>query len=78
MLKGGESFNSVTLSSQYRSHIIQAARNPFVLDERQASAVEARIELDLRTGAAFTRELTLKLKPMIQGIQPDLKAISYG
>jgi hypothetical protein len=52
--------------------------NPVDLDQSQASAVDARIELDLRSGAAFTRFLTLNLKPMIQSIQPDLKAISYG
>jgi DNA topoisomerase III len=59
-------------------HIIQAANNPVDLDERQAQAVEARIELDLRVGASFTRILTTTLKPMILPVQPDLKVISYG
>ncbi|RPA82069.1 prokaryotic type I DNA topoisomerase [Ascobolus immersus RN42] len=58
------------------NHIIRAACNPVDLDERQAAAVAARIELDLRIGAAFTRLQTLKLRS-IHGIDPK-KVISYG
>jgi DNA topoisomerase-3 len=61
------------------SHIIQAARNPIQLDDAQADAVAARIELDLRLGAAFTRMQTLALQNMIpQRGEEDKNVISYG
>jgi DNA topoisomerase III len=46
------------------------------LDEKQADAVCARIELDLRIGFAFTRFLTLNLRPL-GGPMSEL-TISYG
>lgn len=60
----------------HSSHVIHAAQNPIDLDDRQANAVSARIELDLRLGAAFTRYQTLTL----QTLGGDLanKLISYG
>ncbi|PSK42469.1 DNA topoisomerase 3 [Elsinoe australis] len=61
-----------------RQHIINAARNPIELDDRQANAVSARMELDLRIGASFTRMLTLNLKSMIEAVAEDVKVISYG
>lgn len=58
-----------------RAHILRAAQHPVDLDERQAAAVRARIELDLRIGAAFTRWQTYALKG-IQGLEDRI--ISYG
>ncbi|KAF1843137.1 DNA topoisomerase 3-beta [Cucurbitaria berberidis CBS 394.84] len=62
-----------------RAHVIQASQNPVRLDEAQAQAVSARMELDLRLGAAFTRMQTLALQKMIpqQGEERG-KIISYG
>lgn len=60
-----------------RGHVLQAARAPVILDERQALAVTARIELDLRTGSSFTRMQTLALGPLVASVE-ELKVISYG
>jgi DNA topoisomerase III len=48
------------------------------LDYRQASAVNARLELDLRIGAAFTRFQTLTLQERIGAIKEEQRIISYG
>ena len=63
--------------SDYR-HIIHAAQHPVVLDYRQASAVNARLELDLRIGAAFTRFQTLTLQERIGAIKEEQRIVSYG
>ena len=63
-------------SNTERAHVIQAAQNPIDLDERQANAVAARIELDLRIGASFTRLQTLQLQPVAEQLAERL--ISYG
>ncbi|OJD19705.1 hypothetical protein AJ78_00328 [Emergomyces pasteurianus Ep9510] len=63
-------------SNTERAHILQAATNPIELDDCQANAVAARIELDLRIGAAFTRLQTLQLKSL-GGVLDD-RVISYG
>ena len=62
-----------------RAHIINAAQHPVPLDEAQSNAVASRIELDLRIGASFTRNLTLSIQPMLQanGGQ-ERQVISYG
>jgi DNA topoisomerase-3 len=58
-----------------RSHILQAARNPRKLDKKAIDAVRTRMELDLRTGAAFTRFLT----GVFDRYKTDNKGvISYG
>ncbi|KAL3488489.1 DNA topoisomerase [Aspergillus germanicus] len=59
-----------------RAHILHAAKTLEELDERQANAVAARIELDLRIGAAFTRLLTLQLQPLHETLEG--KTLSYG
>lgn len=58
------------------SHVLRAAREPMELDEWQANAVAARIELDLRIGAAFTRLQTLQLQAVVAVLKE--KVISYG
>ncbi|OAX81090.1 hypothetical protein ACJ72_04572 [Emergomyces africanus] len=63
-------------SNTERAHILQAATNLIELDDYQANAVAARIELDLRIGAAFTRLQTLQLKSL-GGVLDD-RVISYG
>ena len=59
-----------------RAHVINAAQRPINLDERQANAVAARMEIDLRLGAIFTRFTTLSLQTM--GGDLAEKLISYG
>ncbi|UPX12690.1 DNA topoisomerase [Ascochyta rabiei] len=62
-----------------RAHVIQASQNPIQLDDAQANAVAARIELDLRLGAAFTRMQTLALQNLIPTHGDERgKLISYG
>ncbi|KAL6713422.1 DNA topoisomerase [Lecanora helva] len=63
-------------SNTERAHVIRAAQNPINLDERQVNAVAARIEMDLRLGAAFTRFQTLTLQTMGEEFQD--RTISYG
>jgi DNA topoisomerase-3 len=57
-------------------HVIHAATHPVNLDERQVNAVSARIELDLRIGAAFTRLQTLSLRSVAPELNESM--ISYG
>lgn len=56
--------------------MLNAARHPIDIDERQANAVSARIELDLRIGAAFTRLQTLQLQKLSE--QTANLTLSYG
>lgn len=58
------------------SQINQAARNPVDLDQLQAEAVQARMELDLRVGSIFTRVQTLELQQRVAALQESM--VSYG
>ncbi|KAG0196535.1 DNA topoisomerase [Mortierella sp. GBA30] len=64
-------FSSVTPAEVHR-----AMRNPVQLDMRQATAVDARIELDLRIGASFTRFQTLNFQNRYPGLTEGV--VSYG
>ncbi|KAF8893540.1 prokaryotic type I DNA topoisomerase, partial [Infundibulicybe gibba] len=58
--------------------IHHAAQHPVELDRAQAAAVEARIILDLKVGAAFTRMQTLTLQAQLGELDKDHGVISYG
>lgn len=59
-----------------RSHILQAARGLQELDMNAVNAVAARMEIDYRTGYAFTRLQTLHIQKTIPGFNEGV--ISYG
>lgn len=63
-------------SSIIASQLHHACRTAGELDWKQAYAVDARAELDLRIGAAFTRYQTMQLQARFPAA--DLKMISYG
>ncbi len=63
-------------SNTERAHVIHAAQHPIDLDDRQANAVAARIELDLRIGASFTRMQTLQLQGLGEALTDRI--VSYG
>ncbi|KIW91083.1 uncharacterized protein Z519_07977 [Cladophialophora bantiana CBS 173.52] len=63
-------------SNTERAHVVHAAHCPIDMDERQVSAVAARIELDLRIGAAFTRLQSLELQRLSDNLRDQ--TISYG
>lgn len=60
------------------SQIHAACQNTVELDWRAADAVESRIHLDLRIGAAFTRMQTLALQNRIPALNETRQVISYG
>ncbi|KAL8932501.1 MAG: hypothetical protein Q9211_006278 [Gyalolechia sp. 1 TL-2023] len=64
-------------SNTERGHVLHAAQRPVPLDDRQVSAVAARIELDLRLGVVFTRFQTLTLRTLGGDLAND-RVISYG
>ena len=55
--------------------IHNAAQHPVELDWNQANAVDARIELDLRIGASFTRLQTKRLQTAFNQLKD---VMSYG
>jgi DNA topoisomerase-3 len=57
-------------------HVIQAARRPVNLDDCQVNAVDARIELDLRIGYAFTRLQTTSIRTLGGPLADTM--LSYG
>lgn len=63
-------------SAVTQSELRRAMSNLQRLDLKQVAAVEARSELDLRSGAIFTRYQTLKLRDIFPSI--DKEIISYG
>lgn len=58
------------------AHLRQAAQNPGRLDRRMIEAVDARRELDLRTGVAMTRFQTLLFSRHFECLKGEL--VSYG
>ncbi|XP_004342668.2 topoisomerase III [Capsaspora owczarzaki ATCC 30864] len=58
--------------------ITHACNNLTQVDGRQVDAVDARIELDLRIGSAFTRMQTQLLQPAIPELNELKSVISYG
>ncbi|KAH7888880.1 DNA topoisomerase [Phlebopus sp. FC_14] len=58
--------------------IHRAAQQPIELDLAQSDAVEARIMLDLRIGAAFTRMQTLTLQNRLPQFREKREVVSYG
>jgi DNA topoisomerase IA len=69
-------YTTMSISANCVRHVLRAAMHPVDLDERQVNAVAARIELDLRLGAAFTRYQTMQLQCMADSLAN--RVISYG
>lgn len=64
-----------TFSALIPRDIFRAMRNLHPPDERLAKAVDARQEIDLRLGVAFTRFQTTRLRDKYEGLN---EIISYG
>lgn len=59
-----------------RSHVLQAARGLRELDMNAVNAVAVRLEVDFRTGTAFTRMQTMYLQQRFRELEKEI--ISYG
>lgn len=67
-----------TLACVANRQIHNAAQHPVPLDMAQVDAVEARILLDLRIGAAMSRLQTLSLQRRFPDHDLSEDVISYG
>ncbi|KAL8329336.1 hypothetical protein RB597_004866 [Gaeumannomyces tritici] len=74
--KPGIQVKRARFSNIERAHILHAAKNLANLDDRQVQAVQARIELDIRIGFAFTRFLTNNLRTLGGPLAEHM--LSYG
>lgn len=72
----GENVKRAVFNNIEAGHVRQAARFPQNLDMRLVNAVQARMEVDLRIGAALTRFQTMSIQRSISSLQN--KVISYG
>ncbi|ODQ81058.1 hypothetical protein BABINDRAFT_160475 [Babjeviella inositovora NRRL Y-12698] len=59
-------------------HVCHAAAHPVRLDRGAIDAVRARMEVDLRTGASFSRFLTEGMKRRLRGELNQEATLSYG
>ncbi|KIM45556.1 hypothetical protein M413DRAFT_430221 [Hebeloma cylindrosporum] len=76
--KPGIRIKRARFSAIIAQQIHHAAQHTVELDRRQADAVEARILLDLKVGAAFTRLQTLILQRRVPQIEAEKSVVSYG
>ncbi|CAH1767113.1 3439_t:CDS:10 [Entrophospora sp. SA101] len=74
--KRGIRITRARFSAIIPDQIFRAWRRSVGLDMNQSDAVDARIELDLRIGAAFTRYQTLSIQHLFPELQKQV--ISYG
>lgn len=58
--------------------IVHAVQHLSTPDERLSMACDARSEIDLRIGAAFTRFQTMRIQSKFPGVSKEKSVISYG
>ena len=64
--------------SRWLRELKRAFENLQRLDMNQAFAVDARQQLDLKIGAAFTRLQTISLRDRFSSFVAEKKIVSYG